>query len=1214
METEMVVGARFENGHKLKSKNNVYKRLENQMNLIEKILPVRTLGRFRPTLLAFLFLLFSQSAAGQEQAPQIEKSIRSAAAIVTAEVEKLTAAWVSDEHGKHIYTTVELHLFECVKGQAPARFEITVVGGTVGEITESVFPSYTFTENERCMLFLQEGCREIIGTGLGKLNLVQEHVLFENKLVPTEAFVKAVAALARDPQSPATLRSVLQQYINLNDRSTEKIERKLTLPDSNPIILSITPPQASAGTSTLVTIQGKNFLDRQDSGNVIFFQRDGASVLNAQITAWSDTQIACIVPRFASSGPVVVTTGKGMSSNSYTYRIAFGFSGGLWLGQSPVIPYLVNTNYSDTAGFLASVLKAAALWNNTQSGCKLEFVGSHSNTVPSQNFRNEILWGQTPPEAIGITYVWSKQSSIMEADMVLRPDFPWGISGTPDGSKFDVETITLHEFGHFFILSDLYGDVGDGNNDSSKVMYGFGNAARVKRSLSTADREGMLWVYPAPGSQILSPIISPAGGNLQSTKVTIVCSAPKVEIRYSLDGTEPTVNSAEYFEPIKLNGSGAMTVKAKAFRDGWIASPTTSAQFTIAPPSKQPLFAAKLRDTTITQNQLLKFTYSVADSLKSLMEYSLLSPPLGAVMSKTGVLTWTPTYRQAGSFLMTVVVTNGIWVDTARSTITVTKVNIKPAMTVRSPATLTQVLIKQKVDFAACATDPNGDQLTYSWYVNKVAEKSGPDTSFTRTFIGAVGSVQNVVCVFSDPEGLKDSTQWNFTLGIDSALAPPASWAYQAKTGKNCIIWLFTTVNPKIDILPFRIGDAVGAFFGRNDSVICAGYTIWQGLNTAITVWGDDDQTQMKDGFAEGEVMTFRIWDSRAGKEHRTKALLGPGEAKFYTDTTFGFITLVAIENLKPTFIVKLTNMTLQQNQMLTLQFTASDPDNDPLRYSLVNPPAGASITSAGLFTWTPSTSQLGTYSIVAVVSDGLLTDTARATVTVAKADTGLPPPSSWAYRSSTGKNCVIGMNTEINPKIGSQPFQSGDAVGVFFKRNDSLICAGYTVWHEQNTAITVWGDDNQTTMKDGFAEGEKMTFKVWHSRAGNEFLATAEFHQGPTVYATNGIFDFHSLVAPTTVLVDDEVLTVPEKFSLYQNYPNPFNPSTRIQFSLPRESQVTLKIFDLLGKEIVNLISQELGAGYYSIEWKATVPSGIYICYLQAGAYIETKKMVLLR
>jgi hypothetical protein len=88
-----------------------------------------------------------------------------------------------------------------------------------------------------------------------------------------------------------------------------------------------------------------------------------------------------------------------------------------------------------------------------------------------------------------------------------------------------------------------------------------------------------------------------------------------------------------------------------------------------------------------------------------------------------------------------------------------------------------------------------------------------------------------------------------------------------------------------------------------------------------------------------------------------------------------------------------------------------------------------------------------------------------------------------------------------------------------------------------------------------------------------------------------------------------------PDKFTVFQNYPNPFNPSTIFSFSIPSRSLVSLKIFDISGKEVATIISEELPAGHYTRQWYATqLPSGTYFCRLQAGSLMETKKLLLIK
>jgi hypothetical protein len=96
---------------------------------------------------------------------------------------------------------------------------------------------------------------------------------------------------------------------------------------------------------------------------------------------------------------------------------------------------------------------------------------------------------------------------------------------------------------------------------------------------------------------------------------------------------------------------------------------------------------------------------------------------------------------------------------------------------------------------------------------------------------------------------------------------------------------------------------------------------------------------------------------------------------------------------------------------------------------------------------------------------------------------------------------------------------------------------------------------------------------------------------------------------------VKDKRNIIPIRFALSQNYPNPFNPSTSISFSLPLRSSVSLKVFDLIGREVATIVSKEMSAGNYFRQWNATnMPSGVYFYRLQAGTSTETKKLVLLK
>jgi photosystem II stability/assembly factor-like uncharacterized protein len=99
------------------------------------------------------------------------------------------------------------------------------------------------------------------------------------------------------------------------------------------------------------------------------------------------------------------------------------------------------------------------------------------------------------------------------------------------------------------------------------------------------------------------------------------------------------------------------------------------------------------------------------------------------------------------------------------------------------------------------------------------------------------------------------------------------------------------------------------------------------------------------------------------------------------------------------------------------------------------------------------------------------------------------------------------------------------------------------------------------------------------------------------------------------TGIEDQQGDIIPERFNLSQNYPNPFNPSTTIRFQVPNSSFVNLKVYDILGNEVATLVNEEKATGSYEVNFKAAnLSSGVYLYKLQAGSFIEIKKMLLLK
>lgn len=234
--------------------------------------------------------------------------------------------------------------------------------------------------------------------------------------------------------------------------------------------------------------------------------------------------------------------------------------------------------------------------------------------------------------------------------------------------------------------------------------------------------------------------------------------------------------------------------------------------------------------------------------------------------------------------------------------------------------------------------------------------------------------------------------------------------------------------------------DWIGFFYDDNGTPRCAGAGQWDpNSNTAVTVYGDDAQTAVKDGFDEGEFFQIRVFQSLTQDTLSAQGAYAP------------------IDN-----IISHTN-----------------------RFAL----------------------------------DGL-----SKLDSVYVPTTGGPP---WAF-TVTGDNHSVIVPDDLFSSIDGQPLSSDDWIGFFYTDADTMRCAGYGQWNPQNnTVITVYGNDNQTPVKDGFAPGEAFRVMVWRTAASTAYEAMATYaptgilitHTGS--YATDGISQLESVTVTLDVSLD---------------------------------------------------------------------------------------------
>lgn len=141
----------------------------------------------------------------------------------------------------------------------------------------------------------------------------------------------------------------------------------------------------------------------------------------------------------------------------------------------------------------------------------------------------------------------------------------------------------------------------------------------------------------------------------------------------------------------------------------------------------------------------------------------------------------------------------------------------------------------------------------------------------------------------------------------------------------------------------------------------------------------------------------------------------------------------------------------------------------------------------------------------------------------------------------------------------------------------------------------------------------------LWN--ASIDAINTSFMYKITTAGTYNYACSFHGTLFGMTGVINataagiKQIETVVNKFELMQNYPNPFNPTTNIRFNIPQKSFVSLKLYDITGKELGTLVNSELNEGGYLVDFNAsTYASGIYIYRLQAGDFTEVKKMMLIK
>jgi len=149
---------------------------------------------------------------------------------------------------------------------------------------------------------------------------------------------------------------------------------------------------------------------------------------------------------------------------------------------------------------------------------------------------------------------------------------------------------------------------------------------------------------------------------------------------------------------------------------------------------------------------------------------------------------------------------------------------------------------------------------------------------------------------------------------------------------------------------------------------------------------------------------------------------------------------------------------------------------------------------------------------------------------------------------------------------------------------------------------------ENREWNKIGFVSGGGTTNEPREYSYTDKNLGTGKYNYRLKQIDFNGNFEYFELT-------EEVIIGIPLKYNLSQNYPNPFNPVTTINYDLPYDGIVTVKLYDILGRELRTLVNEMKTAGYYKLLFNADdLSSGVYFYRMTAGDFVAVKKFVVLK
>ncbi|WP_129582714.1 putative Ig domain-containing protein, partial [Methanolobus psychrotolerans] len=838
---------------------------------------------------------------------------------------------------------------------------------------------------------------------------------------------------------------VLDQIGGKSVNEAETLSFSITASDPNPgdvlsYYASGLPPGASFDPVTC-TFQWLPSYEQSGSYNVLFEVSDGI---------YKDTELITIVVNNVNRPPVLSPIDDKIVNEGYELRFTIA-------GTDPDQTTLSYYATGLPSGSSFNGVTREFIWIPTyeDSGTyNVTFNVSDGSLSDSQTISISVVHVNRPPElnTIGNKAV-DPGSELMFVISGNDPDsdlLTYSATGVPVGAKFNANT-------REFTWTPDYADYGTYN-----VIFTIGDG-------SLSDSETVLinvgYINRAP---VLEPIGDKSVDEGSELRFTISGSDPDSDtLTYSATNLPPgasfDVGAREFVWTPGYEASGIYSVTVSV-SDGFLSDSETISIF-VANINRQPLLN-DIGNKAVDEGSTLRFTISGSDPDSDQLSYSIKFLPSGASFNgNTKEFDWTPDYDRAGTYSVTFTVSDGSLSDIETIVITVKNVNRAPVLdTIGNKA----VNENSELLFSISGSDPDSDQLIYSasnlpdgaiFNQNTRQFRWKPDydssgvhivyfhvsdgkLSDSETIIITVNNVNRAPILESiGNRAVNEGNELSFTVSASdpdsdqltyTAIGLPAGSNFNVNTRK--FFWTPGYDDAGTYIVTFRVSD--GSLTDSETISISVG-----SVNRAPEIYPIGDRT-----VDEGSILSFIVSASDPDLDQLSYSATGmPAGSSFnantreftwapgYDDSGIFSITLTVSDGSlsdsetisinvvhvnRPPVLMVIGSRIIDENEALTITMIASDDDDDTLYYSVYDLPEGSQIDeSAGVFTWTPTYEQTGSYQVKFIVSDGLAEDTEDVKVTVN--DVNRPPVFDLPAQINVAENTALFLRLNASDPDG---------------------------------------------------------------------------------------------------------------------------------------------------------------------------------------------------